>query len=158
MRNATGARTLRATPFQGAAAHVSATRIAVPCGSTTRLRSNLQLGARLGRFEGRAGEICSTNPKSTSNGGTGEERKKSEKQGGKNRPRGGKPPASTPVSFCDAVRLLKACASRQEKPSICCKNGAAHRARSGDPHAIFLIESAHKKISSPVPIPFFPRR
>jgi hypothetical protein len=40
----------------------------------------------------------------------------------------------TPVGICDEERLLKACASWQEKKSVCHKNGAAFPAHNGDPH------------------------
>lgn len=126
--------------MQGAVAHIQAARFAILGGSIPRLRPNLQHEARLGSSDSRAGKISSTNPKTTGKGVTWIERKRGEDCSGKARSMSGNPPEPTPATSCKEAPLLKACASRQEKPPVCCKRGAASGVRNGDPHEKSFIK------------------
>ena len=51
--------------------------------------------------------------------------------------------ALTETNTCNDECLLKACASRQEKPPFCYKNGAARHADIRDPYIFFISHSVN---------------
>jgi len=80
--------------------------------------------------------FCSTNGKTTFRGTSWEERNSSENTAENNNEINRKRLGLTHFSTCDDEFLLKACASRQEKPSFCYRNGAACNADIRDPRRI----------------------
>lgn len=76
-------------------------------------------------FPPAAGEVAVTNGKTTSLGDLWEEGKTGETYAENLTEISGKSLLRTNAAICHVECLLKACASRQEKPSRCCKNGAA---------------------------------
>jgi hypothetical protein len=84
----------------------------------------LNVVARTGSSHLRAMEMSSMNRKSTGRGDPWEEGKRGENPDVNAPVTSGKPLAPTLNAICNDEFLLKACASRQEKPSNCHRNSA----------------------------------